>query len=118
VVANLLVLVTAHRVLPFAWPALGERSVPEHLLDANLALLQVLLLMGVVFALTRNRKPTDVAGPFRLASVSKTYRGASPVHALRNVSVTFASGSSRAVMGPSGSGKSTFLHCASGLDLQ
>jgi len=60
----------------------------------------------------------DAHPAVRLASVSKTYRGASPVHALRNVSVTFASGSSRAVMGPSGSGKSTFLHCASGLDLQ
>ena len=59
--ANLLVLVTANGELPFAWPALAERSVPEHLLDANLALLQVLLLMGVVFALTRNRKPTGVA---------------------------------------------------------
>ena len=48
--ANLLVLVTANGVLPFAWPSVGDRSVMEHLLDANLALLQVLLLMGVVFA--------------------------------------------------------------------
>jgi hypothetical protein len=60
--ANLLVLVTANRALPFAWPALADRSVLEHLVDANLALLQVLLLMGVVFALTRNRAPVDVAG--------------------------------------------------------
>jgi hypothetical protein len=61
VVANLLVLVTANGALPFVWPSVGDRSVLEHLLDANLALLQVTLLMGVVFALTRNRKPTDVA---------------------------------------------------------
>ena len=60
----------------------------------------------------------DAHAAARLASVSKTYRGASPVHALRSVSLTFASGSSTAVMGPSGSGKSTFLHCASGLDRQ
>jgi hypothetical protein len=73
-VANLLVLVTANGVLPFAWPALADRSVLEHLLDANLALLQVMLLMGVVFALTRNRKPTDVAGrsPERLVARRET----------------------------------------------
>jgi hypothetical protein len=33
VVANLVVLVTAKEVLPFAWPALADRSVLEHLLD-------------------------------------------------------------------------------------
>jgi xanthosine utilization system XapX-like protein len=60
-VANLLVLVTANGVLPFEWPSVADRSVREHLLDANLALLQVLLLMGVVFALTRKRNPAEVA---------------------------------------------------------
>jgi len=52
----------------------------------------------------------------RLASVSKTYQAALPVHALRDVSVDVLTGSFTAVMGPSGSGKSTLLHCAAGLD--
>ena len=74
VLANLLVLVTVNRALPFAWPALADRSVLEHLLDANLALLQVMLLMGVVFALTRNRKPTEMAGrsPGRMVARRET----------------------------------------------
>ena len=59
---------------------------------------------------------SDAHSAVRVASVSKTYQGPSPVHALRDVSVTFASGSFTAVMGPSGSGKSTFLQCAAGLD--
>jgi energy-coupling factor transporter ATP-binding protein EcfA2 len=67
-------------------------------------------------AATGSRGAGDVHPAVRLSSVSTTYQGASPVHALRNVSVTFASGSFTAVMGPSGSGKSTFLHCAAGLD--
>ncbi|MFE4371607.1 ABC transporter ATP-binding protein [Streptomyces sp. NPDC056835] len=50
-------------------------------------------------------------------SVSKVYgKGPAAVHALREVSVSFARGTFTAVMGPSGSGKSTFLHCAAGLD--
>ncbi|PRZ44228.1 putative ABC transport system ATP-binding protein [Antricoccus suffuscus] len=53
-----------------------------------------------------------------LVDVSKRYgKGATAVHALREVSVTLPRGSFTAVMGPSGSGKSTFLHCAAGLDL-
>lgn len=60
-VANLLVLVTANGIVPFEWSSVADRSVLGHLLDANLALLQVLLLMGVVFALTRKRNPVEVA---------------------------------------------------------
>lgn len=60
VVANAVVLATANGALPFSWPAVGDRSVLEHVL-ANLALLQVFLLMGVVLALTRNRNRPDVA---------------------------------------------------------
>ncbi len=53
----------------------------------------------------------------RLDAVSKVYgRGASAVHALRDVSLTLGAGTFTAVMGPSGCGKSTLLHCAAGLD--
>jgi putative ABC transport system ATP-binding protein len=52
-----------------------------------------------------------------LRQVTKTYgKGASAVHALREVTVALPRGSFTAVMGPSGSGKSTFMHCAAGLD--
>jgi putative ABC transport system ATP-binding protein len=52
-----------------------------------------------------------------LCRVSRTYgSGQHRVEALRDLSLTLASGSFTAVMGPSGSGKSTFLHCAAGLD--
>ena len=52
-----------------------------------------------------------------LRDVTKTYgSGASPVTALRTVSVEIPTGSFTAVMGPSGSGKSTLLQIAAGLD--
>jgi putative ABC transport system ATP-binding protein len=47
----------------------------------------------------------------------KTYgTGATEVHALAGVDVTFERGRFTAVMGPSGSGKSTLMHCMAGLD--
>ena len=50
-------------------------------------------------------------------ALSKTYgSAAAPVHALRDVSLTFAQGSFTAITGRSGSGKSTLLHLLSGLD--
>jgi putative ABC transport system ATP-binding protein len=59
--------------------------------------------------------PTDAA--VVLSGVHKTYgAGDGAVVALRDVTLSFASGSFTAVMGPSGSGKSTFLHVAAGLD--
>lgn len=58
---------------------------------------------------------TDTA--VRLTDVHKTYPGATPVHALRGVSLALAQGSVTAVMGQSGSGKSTLLNCAAGLDV-
>ncbi|MEV5978543.1 ABC transporter ATP-binding protein [Streptomyces sp. NPDC052114] len=59
---------------------------------------------------------TRQAQAVRLDAVSKIYgRGDNEVAALRDFTMSFASGTFTAVMGPSGSGKSTFLHCAAGL---
>ena len=55
--------------------------------------------------------------PVRLVGVHKTYPGATPVAALRGVTLDFARGSLTAVMGQSGSGKSTLLNIAAGLDV-
>ena len=53
----------------------------------------------------------------RCENLTKTYQsGGTPVHALQNVTLTFAQGSFTAVTGKSGSGKSTLLHMLSGLD--
>ncbi|MEM1167111.1 MAG: ABC transporter ATP-binding protein [Planctomycetota bacterium] len=63
--------------------------------------------------------PTDAPGAdVVLESVSRTFgRGDAAVHALRDVSVSFAPGSSTAVWGPSGSGKSTLLHVVGAVDV-
>ena len=53
----------------------------------------------------------------RCESLTKTYQsGGAPVHALQNVTLSFAQGSFTAVTGKSGSGKSTLQHMLSGLD--
>jgi putative ABC transport system ATP-binding protein len=55
--------------------------------------------------------------PVILEEVSRHYgRGRRRVHALSEVTVSFASGTLTAVVGASGSGKSTLLQCAAGLD--
>jgi hypothetical protein len=58
---NLLILTLAGDTLPFDRPALAGRSVTQQILQANLALLEVLLLIGVTYLLTRNRTIPDVA---------------------------------------------------------
>lgn len=53
----------------------------------------------------------------RCENLTKTYQsGATAVHALDSVSLSFQQGSFAAVIGKSGSGKSTLLHLLSGLD--
>jgi putative ABC transport system ATP-binding protein len=53
----------------------------------------------------------------KTSSLSKTYHeSVVPVHALKNVNLSFESGELSAVVGPSGSGKSTLFHLIGGLD--
>lgn len=59
--ANLVILTLADDTLPFDRPLVADRSVTQQILDANLALLEVLLLIGVTYLLTRNRTIPDVA---------------------------------------------------------
>jgi putative ABC transport system ATP-binding protein len=61
--------------------------------------------------------PVALDAAVALSGIRKTYgTGDGAVVALRDVTLSFASGSFTAMMGPSGSGKSTFLHVAAGLD--
>ncbi|MGP3935927.1 ABC transporter ATP-binding protein [Nonomuraea sp. KM88] len=63
--------------------------------------------------LTERRAATAVVA----TELTKVYgQGDARVHALREVSVAFATGAFTAIMGPSGSGKSTLMHCLAGLD--
>jgi hypothetical protein len=59
--ANVLFLLLAQDKLPFDRPALGGISVAEQVMSANLALVEVFLLTGVVYALTRKRTVPDMA---------------------------------------------------------
>lgn len=59
--ANLVILTLADATLPFDRPSLAGRSVTDQVLAVNFALLEVLLLIGVAYRLTRNRTIPDVA---------------------------------------------------------
>ena len=68
-----------------------------------------------------HHSPAADSGKPRLAAaaalLNKTYgTGDTRVNALRDVDVSFETGTFTAIMGPSGSGKSTLMHCLAGLD--
>lgn len=52
----------------------------------------------------------------KLVDIWKVYKGATPVEALRGVSLTIERGDYLAIAGPSGSGKSTLMHIIGFLD--
>jgi hypothetical protein len=59
--ANALVLAIAQGSLPFDRPALAGSSFAQQVLFPNVGLLEVLMLIGVVYALTRKRAVPDLA---------------------------------------------------------
>lgn len=71
---NLLVLAVAGDALPFDWPAAANRTPLRHLLDANLALAEVLLLIALTCWLTRNRALPNLAdrAPERAVAARET----------------------------------------------
>lgn len=52
----------------------------------------------------------------KIENLTKTYQGAKPFTALKNINLTIKRGELAAIMGPSGSGKSTLLHIMGCLD--
>ena len=60
-VANVLILAIAQGTLPFNRPALAGQSFAYQVVFANLGLVEVFGLMGIVYALTRKRSVPDIA---------------------------------------------------------
>jgi hypothetical protein len=58
---NALVLAMPGDALPFDWPGAPARTVADYLTDANLALVEVLLLTALTYWITRNRSVPDLA---------------------------------------------------------
>jgi hypothetical protein len=58
---NVVVLAVADGELPFDWPAAAAQTPAGHLMNANLALAEVLLLTALTVRLTRKRKLPDLA---------------------------------------------------------
>lgn len=71
VIANLWVLIAAETRLPFDWPALGEREAVVHLVEVNLAMLQVLMLIAIVVVFTSRRDRPDLTARAPERSVAK-----------------------------------------------
>jgi hypothetical protein len=71
---NATVLAIADGALPFDWPAGATRTVAGRLVDANLALVEVLLLTALTCWLTRRRTVPDLAdrAPQRPAAARET----------------------------------------------
>jgi hypothetical protein len=61
VASNAVVLAVAGDGLPFDWPSVAPRSPLGHLVDANLALAEVVLLAGLTYWLTRKRTVPNLA---------------------------------------------------------
>jgi hypothetical protein len=71
---NALVLALPGDALPFDWPNASGRTVADYLTDANLALVEVLLLTALTYWITRNRSVPNLAdrAPERSAAARET----------------------------------------------
>lgn len=71
---NVLVLAVAQDALPFTWPNSATRTPAGYLVDANLALVEVLLLAALVYWLTLNRVVPNLANraPERAVAARET----------------------------------------------
>lgn len=74
IAGNGLVLAIAGDALPFDWPDTARRTTAGHLVDANLALAEVLLLAALAWWLTRRRAVPNLAdrAPHRSVAARET----------------------------------------------
>jgi len=75
VAANLAVVLLAHGHLPFHRPSLHHTPFTTQLLNPNLAMIEVLLLMALTFALTRRRVVPDVGARAPERAIAKQETG-------------------------------------------
>jgi putative ABC transport system ATP-binding protein len=100
---------------------MGERTLTARAMAGTTAVPSFDHVPSVIeesFVTSTMTSPVTSAPPAVVATeVTKVYgAGDAAVHALRRVSIGFATGAFTAIMGPSGSGKSTLMHCLAGLD--